>query len=295
VEYGLHIATMVAIYMVLASSQNLITGYSGLLSLAHAAFYGIGAYGAALASLHLGLPFIPSLLLGGALAGLVGALVNLPALRLHRDMFVVLSFALQVIVFNLMNNWTGVTQGPRGLVGIPEPGFLGWNVSSRADHLLIAAFTCIVACLIVYRLTHSPLGRAVKAVREDEVLSASLGKNAAALKLLSLTSGALLAGIAGGLYAHFMSFIDPTSFTISESVFILSLVIIGGAGSFWGPLVGAAALVVLPEALRFTGFSGPTAANLRQILYAALLLVFMIWRPKGLMGRYSFREGGAVS
>lgn len=139
----------------------------------------------------------------------------------------------------------------------------------------------------------SPFGRVLKAIREDEVFTQAAGKDVAAYKVLVFVIGAGMAAVAGVMYAHYISFIDPTSFTVMESIFIISIVIIGGAGSMWGPIIGAVVLVTLPELLRFIGLPSSVAANTRQIIYGGLLVAFMMWRPQGLMGEYSFRGGAS--
>jgi len=132
----------------------------------------------------------------------------------------------------------------------------------------------------------------LKSIREDEIFTLASGKNVAAYKVQVFMVGAGMAAIAGVMYAHYISFIDPTSFTVMESIFIISIVIIGGAGSLWGPPLGAILLVILPELLRFMGFPSSVAANIRQIIYGGLLVGFMIWRPQGLLGKYAFDKGG---
>jgi branched-chain amino acid transport system permease protein len=190
-----------------------------------------------------------------------------------------------------------------GLPGIPQPNIFGWVVSSHWEFLLLSTLLAGLILLTAFRLVHSPFGRVLMAIREDEVFALAAGKNIAMYKVLVFVIGAAMASVAGVIYAHYISFIDPTSFTVMESIFIISIVIIGGAGSFWGPVVGAVVLVTLPEALRFIGMPSSVAANIRQILYGAALVACMMWRPKGLMGKYAFgvltrgqkTEGGGKS
>ena len=196
-----------------------------------------------------------------------------------------------VIAFSIMNNWVGFTGGPMGLPGIPQPNLFGWAVSSNWEYLLLSAMLVAAVLAVGSRLVHSPFGRVLMAIREDEVFALAAGKNVAAYKVLVFVIGAAMASVAGVIYAHHISFIDPTSFTVMESIFIISIVIIGGAGSFWGPVVGAIVLVTLPEALRFVGMPSSVAANMRQILYGAALVACMMWRPQGLMGKYAFGAG----
>ena len=289
-EYLLHIVILIGIYIILSVSVNLIAGYTGLLSIAHAAFYGVGAYVAALMALNVHSPFLVNLLCAVILSGLLGALVGIPSLRIRDDYFVIATFAFQVITFSVLNNWVSFTSGPMGLPGIPRPAIFGLEISSHVGFLMLVGCLCAFTLWVTRRIVRSPFGRVLKSIREDEVFAQAAGKNVAAYKVTVFVIGAGLAAIAGVMYAYYISFIDPTSFTVMESIFILSIVIIGGAGSLWGPVVGAVLLVTLPEALRFVGLPSSIAANIRQILYGGLLVAFMMWRPQGLMGEYTFQK-----
>jgi len=294
VGYFLHIAVLIGIYIILARSLDLIAGYAGLLSIAHAAFYGLGAYTAALMSLKLHSPFLVNLPCAMILSGLLGALVGIPSLRIRNDYFVVATFAFQVIAFSILNNWVSFTGGPMGVPGIPQPSIFGWVVDSQWEYLSLVAVLAAIVLWACHRMVHSPFGRVLMAIREDETCALSVGKNVAAYKVLVFIIGAAMASVAGVMYAHYISFVDPTSFTVMESIFIISIMIIGGAGSFWGPVLGAVVLVTLPEILRFIGMPSAIAANVRQILYGGLLVAFMMLRPQGLMGNYAFGRGGAT-
>ena len=289
-EYLLHILLLIGIYVILSVSLNLVAGYTGLLSVAHAAFYGVGAYVAALMALKLQSPFLANIICAVLLSGFLGAVVGIPSLRIRDDYFVIATFAFQVIAFSVLNNWVSVTGGPMGLPGIPQPTILGLKISSHGDFLVLVGVLCALTLCVTQRIVRSPFGRVLKAIREDEVFAQSAGKNVAAYKVLVFMIGAGMAAVAGVVYAYYISFIDPTSFTVMESIFIISIVIIGGAGSLWGPVVGAIVLVTLPELLRFVGLPSAVAANLRQILYGGLLVAFMMWRPKGFLGEYAFHR-----
>ncbi len=280
---------MIGIYVILAESLNLIVGYTGLLSIAHAAFYGVGAYVVALMALKLDSPFVINIICAVIISGLLGGLVGIPSLRIKDHYFVIATFAFQVIAFSILNNWVSFTGGPMGLPGIPQPVIFGWKVSSHIEFLLLVGFFAVLTLLICHRIVKSPFGRVLMAIREDEVFALAAGKNVAVYKVAVFVIGSGMAAAAGALYAHYISFIDPTSFTVMESIFIISVVIIGGAGSLWGPVIGAAVLVIMPEALRFIGLPSSLAANIRQILYGSLLVAFMMWRPQGLAGKFGFR------
>lgn len=288
-EYLLHILILIGIYVILAESLNLIVGYTGLLSMAHAAFYGVGAYVAALMALKLGSPFVINIICAVIISSLLGGLVGIPSLRIKDHYFVIATFAFQVIAFSILNNWVSFTGGPMGLPGIPQPAIFGWVISSHIDFLLLVGVFAALVFWLCHRIISSPFGRVLMAIREDEVFALAAGKNVAVYKVAVFAIGSGMAAIAGALYAHYISFIDPTSFTVMESIFIISIVIIGGAGSLWGPVIGAVVLVMLPEVLRFVGMPSSIAANMRQIMYGGLLVAFMMWRPQGLVGKYGFQ------
>ncbi len=286
--YLLHILILIGIYIILSVSLNLLAGYTGILSIAHAAFYGVGAYVAALMALNCHTPFLLNLLLAIFASTVLGALVGIPSLRIKDDYFIIATFAFQVITFSILNNWVSFTSGPMGLPGIPQPVIFGLKISSHIGFLILTGLLCTFTFWFSGRIVHSPFGRVLRAIREDEVFAQAMGKDVAAFKVKVFMIGAGLAAISGVLYATYISYIDPTSFTVMESIFIISIVIIGGAGNLWGSVLGAAVLIALPELLRFIGLPNSVAANIRQMLYGGLLVAFMLWRPRGFIGEYAF-------
>ncbi|MEW6363131.1 MAG: branched-chain amino acid ABC transporter permease [Acidobacteriota bacterium] len=286
-EYVLHIMILAAIYVILSVSLNLIAGYTGLLSIGHAAFYGVGAYVAALMALNVHSGFLINLVCAIILGALLGATVGIPSLRIRDDYFVIATFAFQIITFSVFNNWVALTGGPMGLPGVPQPMLFGLSISSHVGFLVVVGIVCAITLSMTQRIVRSPFGRVLKAIREDEIFAQAAGKNVATYKVLIFIIGAGMAAAAGVMHAYYISFVDPTSFTTMESIFIISTVIVGGAGSLWGPVVGAAVLVLLPELIRFLGLPSSAAADIRQILYGGLLVAFMMWRPRGLLGEYT--------
>lgn len=287
-DYLLHILIMVGIYSIVAMSLNLLAGYTGLISLAHAAFYGIGAYTTALLALKFGFPFWVNIPAGILVSGIVAFLIAWPALRTYDDYFVITTFAFQIIIFSIMNNWVSFTGGPLGFTGIPQPTIFGMIVRSHLFFLSFVAAFGVLTYLFLTRLVNSPFGRVLKAIREDEIFVESVGKDVMKYKITVFVIGAATASIGGSLYAYYIRFIDPTSFTVMESIFMLSIVIIGGAGNLRGSILGAALLIFIPEVLRFVGLPNSIAANMRQIFYGSLLLFFMMYRPQGLLGEFTF-------
>lgn len=288
-SYLLHILVMINIYAILSLSLNLLVGYTGLLSLCHAAFYGIGAYVGTLLMVDVGLGFWPAL--GGAIVGtaLLSFLISVPSLRLKGDYFVLASLGFQVIVFAVFYNWTAVTEGAYGIPGIPRPTVAGVTVSSPGSYFLFSGIIAGICTGLLYMIGDSPFGRVLKAIREDELAAEALGKNVFRFKVVAFAIAAGFAAIPGVLFAGYMQYIDPTSFTILESIFILSIIIIGGTGNVSGPLLGAVLLVILPEGLRFLGMPDALAANMRQIIYGLVLIVLLRNRPQGLLGEYNFK------
>ncbi len=279
---------MVSLYVAVAISLNLVIGESGLLSVCQAAFYGIGAYTGTLLAMKAHSSFLLSI--GGALvfAALAAICIGLPSLRLRGDYFVLATLGFQIILFSILYNWADLTNGPNGIPGIPPPQIFGIELANPARYFVASlAMTCIVGGLTL-RLVKSPFGRLMKAVRDDEAAAASLGKNSLAVRLTAFAVGAGLTAVAGAFYAGYARYIDPTSFTVMEAIFMVSIVVIGGAGSFWGPVGGAVVLVLLPEGLRFLQIPDAIAANLRQVIYGMTLVLVMRFRPRGMAGKYGF-------
>ncbi len=287
-DYIFHILTVTCIYAVLAISLNLVAGYTGLLSLAQAAFYGLGAYASALMAVHFGTPFILGALVGAGVAGGLSLVVSLSAAHLRDDYFAIATFGFQFIVWNIMNNWTTLTRGPMGITGIPRPRVFGEALESPLSFLVLSGSMLLAAYLLSARIVRSPFGRVLMAIREDESLAEMLGKSPIGFKVKIFAVSAILAGTAGAVYAHYFTYISPASFTVMESILILSMVIIGGAGSMRGPLLGAVVLVMLPEVLRFLGMPTAMAATLRQVIYGVALVAIALFRPKGFLGQFGF-------
>ncbi len=287
-NYLYHILTMICLYVILAQSLNLVVGYGGLLSLSHAAFYGLGAYIASLLMMQAGWPFLLSLATAVVVVGALAWLVSNPAIRLHGDFFILATLGFQMIVFGILYNWVDVTHGPYGIPGVPRPSAFGFSVTSPLAFLALTFVAALLCCGILYLLMSSPYGRTLQAVREDEIAAASLGKDVNAYKRSAFAWAGAIAAVPGVLFATYSSYIDPTSFGLEESIFILCIVIIGGAGNIRGPIIGSVVLVLLPEFLRFLHIPDSVAANARQILYGLALVLLMRLRPQGIAGKYAF-------
>lgn len=275
-DYIYHLITFVALYSILASSLNLFSGYTGLLSLSHAGFYGIGAYTSALLAQHYGLSPFLNIFIAMGLSGMIAYVISFVALRSYEDYFVVVTLGIQIIIFSLMNNLTDLTNGPLGIVGIESFRFLENNLS----FMLFAVGVMLLIYYFLHNFAKSDYALNLKGIKEDEIYMLSLGKDVKKMKIQVFVISASLASIAGVLYAHYISYIDPTSFTVDESIFILSIVIIGGLGSLRGALLASAFMVLLPEMLRFVGLPDSIAANMRQMIYGLILIGVIVWQEK---------------
>lgn len=279
---------MINIYTILALSLNLLVGYTGLLSLSHAAFYGIGAYISTLFMMNIGLPFLPSLFLAILGSVLLSLIISIPSLSLKGDYFVLASLGFQIIVFTILYNWIDVTRGPYGISGIPRPNILGIQVESIASYFIFSGVLAAICAGLLYLIGDSPFGRVLKAIREDEISAAALGKNIPRFKVIAFAIASGFAAVSGVLFAGYLQYIDPTSFTLMESVFILSIIIIGGTGNLSGPILGTILMIILPEILRFLRIPDTIAPNVREIIYGILIILIMRFQPQGLSGEYKF-------
>ena len=269
----------------LSQSLTLTAGYSGLISLAHAGFFGIGAYTSAILSVDYGYPFLATLPIAMFISGIIAIFVSVIALRTVDDYFIIITLGIQVVAFSIMNNWMSLTNGPLGIPGIPAISILGFEFTSKISFFFLTLLFTVIVFLILRNITKSPFGRVLIGLSEDEIFTKSLGKKVYQSKVISFTVGGMLAAIPGVLYAHYISYIDPSSFTINESIFILSIVIIGGMRYLWGSAIAAAVLIILPEALRFLGMPNNIAANMRQIIYGLALVVMMFKFSKGFVSK----------
>jgi len=288
-EYLIHILIIAGIYIILTLSLNLIVGFTGLAALGHIAFAAIGAYTSSLLALHFGVSPWIGLIAGAILASLLGLIIGFPSLRLKEDYLAIATFGLGIIVYSVAKNWIGLTRGPMGLPGIPPFSVFGLEISSVWSYLILVSIFVFLTYFAIRNITKSPFGRILQGIREDETAVLAMGKDVNKYKLVVFVVGAFFAGIAGSLYAHYISFIDPSSFTAMESITVLLMVVFGGMASLKGSFIGASALVIFPELLRFLGMPSSVAAPLRQMIYGLLLVILMIWRPQGLLGRFKFK------
>jgi len=281
----LHLWIMIFIYSIFAMSLNLEMGYTGLFNFGHIAFFGIGAYTSALLTLHH-VPF--EFAFGAALvaSGLCGFLLSIPSLRLRGDYFGIATLGFGEIIRMVFQNEVWLTKGPMGLPGIPKPVLFSYRFATLSQYLLLTFGLTILTFLILRVIIRSPLGRTLRGIREDEIALMALGKNAFHFKIKSVIIGSVFAGLAGVLWTHYTTFISPGDFTLSETILVLLIVVLGGKGTEWGPLVGASVLIFFQESLRFLKLPtewGRYLAPLQQMIFGGLLIFLMVYRPEGLI------------
>jgi branched-chain amino acid transport system permease protein len=289
-NYFLHILIILQIYIILALSLNLKTGFTGLLSLCAAAFYGTGSYIVTILMVDIGFGFFSALFLAIVLNVFINAsITTLLAKRLRNLYFTLATLALQIIFFGVVYNWKDLTQGPFGISGIPKPQFVGIVFDSPLRFFILTFIFTVFTVLFFLWFTKTPLCKLMECTRDDEVWLSMLGKNPAYFKFISISITVVFSTIAGALYATYMSYIDPSAFTLDESILVLTIILVGGTGNIIGPISGALIYVLLPEALRFVNMPDSIAANARMIIYALILILIIRFKPTGLFGKFEIR------
>lgn len=278
-DYFYTIAILMALYVMLSASFNFVIGYGGLISIAHPVFYALGAYASALLARQMGLPVVLAIPLGGVVALIASVAVALPSLRISGDYLLIASIGFQLGILELIKNlpWTG---GSGGLGDIPS--FLT-QTAGRPTYVAFAIAMAAGTVLLLRWITRGPFGRAMSAMRDDELAFAALGRNAMAMKIVVFALGSGLAGVAGGIYVHYFRFITPSQFDILQSSTLLTMVVVGGLRSNWGPILGAIGLEALPQAITFIDLPPSILGPLQGILFTGLVLIFMFVRPQGLI------------
>ncbi len=276
--YFLHVVIMAGIFGVLALSLNLLLGYTGQLSLGHAAFFGIGAYTSALLTLRLEWSFWAALPGAAAAAGLAGWVIGRLALKLRGAYFVLVTISFAGVISLVSVNWMDLTNGPLGLPGVPSPALGPWSLRAKGAYYYLVLAAVALAYLVCRRLVRSRIGRALLALRENEALAESVGVDVTHYLVLAAVVSAALAGMAGSLYAHYTRFVSPEVFLFTYTVTMVIMVVAGGKGTLAGPLVGAAIFTVLPEALR-----AATSWQWQMLAYGVLLVLLVFFLPRGIV------------
>ncbi len=285
-EYLLNIGVQISIFVILASSYNLVIGYGGLASVAHPIFYAFGAYGASLFAIHFGLPAVICVIAGGLIAVVASVLLALSALRISGDYLLIASLGFQLGILQLVRNFD-FTGGAGGLADIPST----ITGPMRSPIFLAICASCALATVwLISRIINGPYGRAITAMRDEELAFSALGRNAMSIKVVVFAIGCGIAGIAGGLYAFYFQYVSPDQYEVLQSAAILTMVVLGGMGTTWGPVVGAMLLIAVPQAITFLNLPPSVMAPIQGIIFTSLVLLFLFVRPAGLVGGFGKKK-----
>ncbi|MDR3372237.1 MAG: branched-chain amino acid ABC transporter permease [Ancalomicrobiaceae bacterium] len=281
--YVLRILVLVGIYVLLTSSLNLVNGYTGLFSLGHAAFYGVGAYTSAILVMRTGWSVWVGMIAGALGAAVVAWLIAKPTMKLKGVYLTLTTLGLNIIIMLVFLNWVDLTKGPLGIAGIPVPTLFGRRLSAPADYYYLILVVDVLVVFALSRLVNSRFGRALKAIREDERAAHACGIPLIHFKTVAFVLSAALAGLAGSFYAHYMRYISPEAFSYPETFNIVTILAFGGPGNLIGPIVGSVILISATEAFR-------VFAAYRMIIFGTVLVGTMLLRREGLLGgrEYSF-------
>lgn len=285
-NYIWHLLIMIGIYTILGVSLNIVVGYTGILSFTHGLMYCIGAYAWAILGTKVGLTFLWGMFIGFILSFLSGFLIMKVLQRLKGDYLVLSFFAVQLGGTGIIHNWVSMTEGPFGIYNIPKPSIGPFVASGNLAFFILVCVVIAIVYFISIRLINSPFGIVLKLIREDEILAQALGKNVNHFKRLAFGLASAMASMAGALYASYSTYIHPSNFALDISILLFALVVIGGLGSQVGPPLGAAFVVLIPELLRMIGLPYSVGAFVQQMLYGCLLIVLLVFRPEGLLGKF---------
>jgi branched-chain amino acid transport system permease protein len=274
-NYGVYLLTLWCVYVMAAMGLNLTLGYAGQISLGQAAFLGIGAYTAAIL-MKAGVAFWFVLPAAALLCFVVGLVLGFPALRVQHHYLAFATLGFNVLVYLFMRNEEWLTGGTFGIAGIPRPTLFGLSLDGSLAYFYLTYASTIALALLVAWLLRSPWGRAFAALRDNPIRAESLGVNITAYTLLAFAIGASCAGIAGAYFAALVQFIEPAPFHLTGSLMLLLMVIVGGSGRFFGPMLGAAIVVLLPEWLRFL-------KDWYLVMFGLAVVALMVWLPGGLL------------
>jgi branched-chain amino acid transport system permease protein len=290
-KYIIFVACLCGVSVIGALGLNILTGYTGLISLGHAAFMGIGAYTAAILASQFGWPFAVTLPLAGIAAAIAGIVVGVPTLRLKGLYLVVTTLAFQFIVEHVIYHWESMTQSDKG-IKLPAAAFMGWEMNSYESFYYVILVFAVLAALFTKNIAMSHTGRAFVAIRDRDIAAEIIGINLAKYKILSFVISSFIAGIAGALYAYLVGLIGPDHFTFNQSILYVAMIIVGGMGTVLGSIIGAIFMVLLPEALN--AISGPLASaypifaprigGVSVTAYGLVIILFLLFEPDGLFG-----------
>ncbi|MFD0959878.1 branched-chain amino acid ABC transporter permease [Paenibacillus chungangensis] len=276
-QYYFHLISYSLIWVIMTQGLNIIQGYTGYVSIAQAAFFGIGAYASSLLSIDLGISVWLSIPLAVVISGFAGLIVGFPALRTQGHYFAIVTMSFCMIIWVLMVSWDSFTRGEAGITNVEGPSPLfGIDFADKHNYYYLILLGVFASILISYRLVYSRTGRALITIRENEPLAQAVGIPILRYKMIAFTVSAMMGGLSGALYAHYTHFINPTPFTVDYSLNAILAVILGGSGTIVGPIIGSFIMNFLPEYLRM-------ADEYRLIIYGVLLILIMVYMPKGII------------
>lgn len=285
----LQILIILLIYLIVALSLNITLGYAGLLNIGHIGFFGIGAYASAILVKDYGMPFLAGFIGAGVVAGLCGFILMSGIKKLTGDYLALATLGFNFVVFAILINWVGFTGGPIGIAAIPKPNIFGLEIESQSEYLIFALIITGLIFGFIHIITKNRYGRVLEAIRDDELSAMALGKNTHKVKVQAMMISAGLTGLAGCLFAHYISFIDPSIVSIPEIIISLTIVILGGLATNKGAFYATVIIVFLPELLRFLSFPNSVVGPMRQIIYALVLISILMFKPKGLFGKVDLK------
>ena len=280
--YLTNLAVLIGINAILAVTLNFVLGYAGIFSMAHAVFFGVGAYTATWVAIKLGGGLLLATGAGMAVAALISLALALPALRVRGEYFVAASLGLQMLAITVFSEWKAFTGGIGGITNIPPASLFGFQFTTPAQYLVLT-LACLAAVVAIVRaLVRGSFGRSLKAIRDNETAASTYGKNVAVIKTIAVATSSALAAVGGALYAFYMSFVNVESFVLDTSVLLIAMVVIGGVATLTGPIIGTLLILLLPAALSYLpGLPSTEIGSIQQIVYGAAMVLLMIFRPGG--------------
>lgn len=288
-DYIISVLIFATIWAVLVASLNLLAGFTGLYSLAHVGFMAIGAYSVAVVSKTQELGFFLGLGAAILIAAILGLVIGYATLRFRGHQYLVATLGVQVAIWSLSLNWVGVTRGSAGILGIPRPSFFGYPLDTHQTFLVFSSSILVVSLFILWRLVSSPFGRVLKAIRESDEAAQVCGKNVTAFRIVAFIIASVFAAVAGGVYAGFLSAIDPESFRMEEAIILLAIVIVGGQGNLMGSAAGTALWFFLSQITRTLPIPSNLTGPLEMMVFSVLLVLIIIYRPEGLIPEHRRR------
>ncbi|MFH1036427.1 MAG: branched-chain amino acid ABC transporter ATP-binding protein/permease [Pseudomonadota bacterium] len=285
-EYLAHTLNLALFFVALTVSLNLILGFGGMVSMSHAVFFCVGGYISTLITMKLGCNFLVGMAAATLATGLAGGVLAGPFIKIKDEYLILFTLSFQMISYHLMLSLISITGGDSGIFGVPSVSLAGWTPETPLGFLPLTLLFVVAVYYVAMRLTQSPFGRVLKGLREDDSAVASLGKNVLKFKVIVFMVGTGLAAAAGALFAHYSRFINPTIGSLDESILLIAMVALGGVANLWGSAVGAFLLIVIPELLTFIPGASDLIVPLRNFIYGLLLLLFMRFRPEGIIPEY---------